>query len=662
MKELTEVWSDRSVVLMDLVDCQSFDAESETENEKIHPESENEKSHHESENEKFHHESENEKSHNENENEKSHHESCFGKLSAWLYSIEFQKRGLPHAHILLWLSKDSKIRPENIDYAVSAEIPDIQTDPGLFEIVKKNMIHGPCGENNPTAPCMKNGTCSKGFPKSFIQNIEIGNDSYPKYRRRSPNHGGQELVLDKTTITSKIDSRWVVPYNPLLLRLMNCHLNVELCSSVKSIKYVLKYVHKGCDQATFKVTEQATRDEVSDFINARYIGSTEAAWRIFSMPMHERFPPVMQMAVHLENGQRVYFTEENAHEKSVSNAPDSTLTALFAVMIIHCDIYNLMDLWTTHCHCMCEDFLTRLNGNESGTENAALVEIENMVMDMGGSMLTQYGLPEPQQEHFERIGIDYQRKTCYDIEKERHISNQNRNLLNEEQRIVHDSFVASALSATSGIFFLDVPGGCGKTFLIQTILATIRSQNKIVIATVSSGLAATLLSAGRTIHSTFKVPLNLTNVDQPICSIKKGTSLARLIKECCAIVIDEAPMTNKLVFEALHRSLCDITGKNEPMGGIATLLCGDFRQILPVVVGGTRANIVNSCIKSSMLWSCITPLQLRTNMRVYLSGSTEAGIFADMLLSLGDGLIPVTENPDTIPVHQFGIIVQTTKQ
>ncbi|GFS22283.1 ATP-dependent dna helicase pif7-like protein [Elysia marginata] len=165
-----------------------------------------------------------------------------------------------------------------------------------------------------------------------------------------------------------------------------------------------------------------------------------------------------------------------------------------------------MDLWTKHCLCMCEDFLTRLSGNESGAENAALVEIENMVMDMGGSMLTQYGLPEPQQEHFERIGIDYKRETSYDIEKERHISNQNRNLLNEEQRIVHDSFVESALSATSGIFFLDAPGGCGKTFLIQTILATIRSQNKIVIATASSGLAATLLSAGRTIHSTFKVP------------------------------------------------------------------------------------------------------------------------------------------------------------
>ncbi|GFR67559.1 hypothetical protein ElyMa_000255300 [Elysia marginata] len=161
----------------------------------------------------------------------------------------------------------------------------------------------------------------KDFQSHLSKTLKLGMILIPIYR--SPNHGGQELVLDRTTNTIKIDNRWVVPYNPLLLRLMNCHLNVELCSSVKSIKYVLKYFHKGCDQATFKVTEQATRDEVSEFINARYIGSTEAAWRIFCMPMHERFPPVMQLAVHLENGQRVYFTEENAHEKSVSDAPDS---------------------------------------------------------------------------------------------------------------------------------------------------------------------------------------------------------------------------------------------------------------------------------------------------------------------------------------------------
>ena len=107
---------------------------------------------------------------------------------------------------------------------------------------------------------------------------------------------------------------------------MNCHLNVEICSSIKSIKYVLKYVHRGSDQATFQVakdnatghqghatttTETRQTDEINDFVNARYIGSTEAFWKIFHMSIHERFPPVFQLAVHLENGQPVYFTENN---------------------------------------------------------------------------------------------------------------------------------------------------------------------------------------------------------------------------------------------------------------------------------------------------------------------------------------------------------------
>ena len=106
-----------------------------------------------------------------------------------------------------------------------------------------------------------------------------------------------------------IDNRWVVPYNPWLLRHLKCHLNVEICSSVKSIKYVLKYVHKGCDQATFQVKDPPVRGEVTDYINARYLGSTEAAWQILQLTMHGRHLAVFQLAVHLENGQRVFFTD-----------------------------------------------------------------------------------------------------------------------------------------------------------------------------------------------------------------------------------------------------------------------------------------------------------------------------------------------------------------
>ncbi|UYV64474.1 hypothetical protein LAZ67_3000868, partial [Cordylochernes scorpioides] len=66
----------------------------------------------------------------------------YGATVAWMYSVEWQKRGLPHAHILVWLA--NKLRPTQIDSVICAEFPDPIQDPRLYNIVVKNMIHGPC--------------------------------------------------------------------------------------------------------------------------------------------------------------------------------------------------------------------------------------------------------------------------------------------------------------------------------------------------------------------------------------------------------------------------------------------------------------------------------------------------------------------------------------
>ena len=88
-----------------------------------------------------------------------------GKPVAHVYTIEFQKRGLPHAHILIILAEDCK-PGGNSDYdkIVCAEIPDPEVQPRLYSIVKRCMIHGPCGASKKNAPCMRNkGSCSKDF-------------------------------------------------------------------------------------------------------------------------------------------------------------------------------------------------------------------------------------------------------------------------------------------------------------------------------------------------------------------------------------------------------------------------------------------------------------------------------------------------------------------
>lgn len=154
---------------------------------------------------------------------------AFGETKCWLYSIEWQKRGLPHAHILVWFA--NKIRPEEIDNIISAEIPDPDLDPELFQIVTTNMIHGPCGSINTSSPCMDNGKCTKRFPKDLLAHTITGVDGYPLYRRRSTTDGGHSYMLNDI----EIDNRWVVPYSPLLSKIYKAHINVEFCSSVKSI-------------------------------------------------------------------------------------------------------------------------------------------------------------------------------------------------------------------------------------------------------------------------------------------------------------------------------------------------------------------------------------------------------------------------------------------
>jgi len=160
----------------------------------------------------------------------------FGEHQAWLYVIEWQKRGLPHCHFLIWLKH--KLRRNQIDDVISAEIPDRNTDPQLYSIVTKHMIHDICGPVNPNAPCMKDGRCSKKYPYAFQEQTCASEDGYPWYRRRSPSNGGHSFIIEQDLFHGAvIDNSRVVPHSPVLLRLFNCHINTEYCHSVKAMQY-----------------------------------------------------------------------------------------------------------------------------------------------------------------------------------------------------------------------------------------------------------------------------------------------------------------------------------------------------------------------------------------------------------------------------------------
>ena len=137
--------------------------------------------------------------------------------------IEFQKRGLPHAHILLTLAHENKPTcVEEINLFIGAKLPEQDIDPLGYGTVTRHMIHGPCGPDFPQAPCMEGSDCSKHYPKPFCDETRIEENGFVKYRRRDD--GSRITVNGK-----ELDNRWVVPYNCDLCVKYDVHINVERC-------------------------------------------------------------------------------------------------------------------------------------------------------------------------------------------------------------------------------------------------------------------------------------------------------------------------------------------------------------------------------------------------------------------------------------------------
>jgi hypothetical protein len=163
--------------------------------------------------------------------------SVFGRKAVYvMYVVEFQKRGLPHAHICIRLEGDQPRTAEEIDRHIRAEIPVVDDDSPdhireLHKLVKTHMIHGCYPDRcfapskNPAAP--KRTSCKYGFPYN-LQDTTTIDDANGKvfYRRRNPGDSD------------------VASYNPTLLLKYRCHINVQFAEGIKLIKYMRKYMCK----------------------------------------------------------------------------------------------------------------------------------------------------------------------------------------------------------------------------------------------------------------------------------------------------------------------------------------------------------------------------------------------------------------------------------
>ncbi|HEV7738464.1 MAG TPA: helitron helicase-like domain-containing protein, partial [Chlamydiales bacterium] len=259
---------------------------------------------------------------------KIYKEGIFGRSVARVYAIEFQKRGLPHVHLLVWLHPEHKIRtPADVDSVVSAELPDPNTHPRLYRLVTTSMLHGPCGPEYPNAPCMKNGVCSKNFPKRFQEATICTPNAYPAYQRRN---NGRVFTKQIAGRPFDFDNRWVVPHNPWCLLTWECHINVEITVNIHSVKYINKYVFKGGDRTTMEIQV----NEITQYLNARYVSSPESLWRTDGNELYSTKPAVIDLPVHLPN-QHVILYDENLDPQTIQERADASRTMLMGFFTIN---------------------------------------------------------------------------------------------------------------------------------------------------------------------------------------------------------------------------------------------------------------------------------------------------------------------------------------
>ncbi|XP_046141612.1 uncharacterized protein LOC114882103 [Osmia bicornis bicornis] len=603
----------------------------------------------------------------------------FVKVLCFMYSIEWQKRGLPHVHILLWF-KD-KLRPDQIDKIISAEIPNLSSDKALHDIILKNMIHEPCGPEHPQCPCMKDGKCTKKFPQlanpvDEVQTYQSGryvssNEArwrllgFPLHERHpAVTHlnvhleNGERVYFTENNFRERVSA----PPKTTLTAFF------ELCTRddfAKTLLYVEvpRYYTWNATREDWKRQVQGTPVQ-----NWPGVKSGHALGRIYTvhvsnmecfclrMLLHHVRGPTLFKDLKKHNNQEFSTFREACEAKGLlenDNHWDVTLEEaaqcrsaakvrdLFATLIATCGLLNPQQLWEKYKNDMTDDILHTLqetNPNVTHNDfiyNEALTKIEDQVITITGKV-TPHRTGE--------VSNYLIRELDYDTASLQQQITEFVPRLNSEQRLIFDDIVQKIESGDGGLFFLDAPGGTGKTFLLNLLLAQIRKDKGVAVAVASSGIAATLLNGGRTAHSVLKLPLNLAHEEMPVCNISKNSEYGRMLQQCKLLVWDECTMSHKRAIEAVNHTMKDIKGNQSIRGGMVVLLAGDLRQILPVITWGTPADEINACLKASTLWVHVQKFSLTTNMRVQLHNDTQSGQYAGALLKIGEDRLATDSN------------------
>ncbi|GJV07629.1 DNA helicase, partial [Tanacetum coccineum] len=484
-------------------------------------------------------------------------ERIFGNVTGVLYTVEFQKRRLPHFALV--------------------ELPDLRVDLDGYNIVSETMMHGPCGAAYFNASCMKG---DKPMGKSSTEAAPSREmvDEIQNYVE------GRFIYMQRITFKDRDRLRSVVDLpgkkNTTLTEWFAYNASNETGRHLSYLKFPLEFVWHSDSKSW-----PPQRNNKSSIGPLGLLGDDrewETALEVACVSMSQDIPKKVSEKVQIPN-------------------------------------YHL---------------------NSDSLQGYTLYELE-VILNNYGKSLQSFGLPPPPADLLEQLAnrLLMEERNC-NREELIQLKNDSVPRLNADQKAIYDLIINADENSRQKLIFVYDHGGIGKTFLWKTIISSLHLQGNIVLAVASSGITSLFLPSGRTAHSRFKLPLELS--EESLCRITKNTQLGKLLADTNLIIWDEAPMNDHHYFEALDRSLRDIVNiPSSLFGGKSVLLGGDFRQTLRVKKGASKMEIIASCIFESALWPSFEVFTLKQNMRlerldITLEEHSLVNSFASWLLDIGD--------------------------
>nr|GEY20419.1 hypothetical protein [Tanacetum cinerariifolium] len=598
----------------------------------------------------------------------------FGHVQAVVCTVEFLKRGIMYAHICLFLRKDDKVpNVEHINKYISAEIPDPNDNPDLYKLVSDFMIFVD-SEGYPVYRrrddrkyveksghhlhngfvILYNATLLKRYQCHI--NVEWCNQMRStkylfKYTNKGPDRVSAELYEPATMVDGKHIQKLVNEIKAYL----DCRYLSACEAAWRLFGFEVQYRTPSVERLSFHLPgeQQVLYDENSDLETILHKLSVGHSMFEGWMKMNELYPADRELTYaefptkYVWNAPKRIWTLKKQGKSigRIHNVPISTRDAFYCRMLLNsakgCRMHDeikkvngvVYPTYKEACYAagLLEDdkeYIKYLVVSDEEKKNINLFYIEELMRSRGSILRRWPEMPYPDERYISEFGnrliydeLDYNPAELQSEYECLYVS------LKTKQKSVYDIIMNSVETGQGGVYFVYVYGGTRKTFLWKTHGVGIRRKGDIVLNVPSSGIASLLMSEGRTAHSRFHIPININETST--FSICPQSDLGALLKKCKLIIWDEAPMTNKLCFEALDRTLRDILRRTR----ITTRHC-------------------KRVFKATYLWDHCKVLKLTTNMRLTIGASPkdvcEIQDFAKWILKVEDGELGEANNGEVL--------------